>query len=115
MINDGGQTRVFHWSGGWVEQGDHFLAGIQSDAMIRYGHGRDGQRLAFPEHDGSPPRPACPGDATLDGLVDIADLPAVVGAWGQGPATEDLDWNGTVDIGDILEGMDGFGACDGGA
>ena len=72
---------------------------------------RDGRIHRDDEHDGTPPRPICPGDVTLDGTVDITDLLAVVDLWGQLGGTADLDWNGVVDIGDLLEVIAGFGDC----
>ena len=42
---------------------------------------------------------------TGDGIVNIEDLLAVIGAWGacNPDCVEDIDGNGTVDITDLLE------------
>ena len=48
-----------------------------------------------------------PGDANIDGTVNVDDLLAVVGAWGACPAAPafcpiDMDGDGSVDIDDLL-------------
>jgi hypothetical protein len=49
------------------------------------------------------PAPANPADVNGDGAVDVADLIAVILAWGQtGELAEDVDGSGTVDVGDLV-------------
>ena len=112
VVNDGGWTRVFKNDGVWSDNLGHYLAGHQADGAIRYPRNRDGG-LGEDEHDGTPPRPQCLGDATLDEIVDIADLLVVLEAWNQTGGVADLDWNGVVDIADVLEVVAGFGGCEG--
>jgi hypothetical protein len=57
--------------------------------------------------DGSLGVTAVPGDVTGDGIVDVADLIAVILAWGPCPAPpdpcpEDLDESGSVDVTDLI-------------
>ena len=45
---------------------------------------------------------SCPGDVNGDGLVDGADLAAVLGSWGlSGASTADCDQDGFVDGSDL--------------
>ncbi len=67
--------------------------------------------LAGDEHNGTLRRPFCSGDAALDRAVDNADLLAAVDVWGQSGCSEDLDWCGHVDSGDVLEVGGGYGDC----
>jgi hypothetical protein len=55
--------------------------------------------------------PRAPGDANLDGHVDIDDLLAVVNAWGTvspGMLPVDFDLNGVVNIDDLLTVINGW-------
>ena len=55
--------------------------------------------------------PSCPGDATGDGAVDIADLLATLEAWGPcAGCGADLDGSGEVDVADLLEVLGHWGA-----
>lgn len=48
--------------------------------------------------------PRAPGDVTGDGVVDVADLLAVLSAWGACSGCEaDLDGDGSVGVSDLLE------------
>ncbi len=52
----------------------------------------------------------CTGDLDGNGLVDAADLAALLGSWGgSGPA--DFDNSGTVDAGDLATLLGAWGAC----
>lgn len=59
--------------------------------------------------------PPCPGDATNDGVVNFADITAVLGnfgtVYGAPPATGpgDADGNGTVSFGDVASVLANFG------
>ncbi|HVZ93497.1 MAG TPA: hypothetical protein VG797_03205 [Phycisphaerales bacterium] len=56
----------------------------------------------------------CPCDASGDGLVGLADIAAVLAAWGQAspPAasTADVDGDGTVGLGDVAKVIGRWGA-----
>ncbi|MBC8200671.1 MAG: hypothetical protein H8E86_01395 [Planctomycetes bacterium] len=54
---------------------------------------------------------SCTGDVSGDGTVDVNDLLAVVGAWGNTGGPEDVNQDGTVDVSDLLAVVDGWGAC----
>ncbi|MHC5024445.1 MAG: GC-type dockerin domain-anchored protein [Planctomycetota bacterium] len=55
---------------------------------------------------------ACPADvAGDDGVVDISDLLAMLGAWGSNDPQFDLDMSGTVDINDLLDLLSAWGPC----
>ncbi|HIN09221.1 MAG TPA: hypothetical protein EYM64_01435, partial [Phycisphaerales bacterium] len=45
---------------------------------------------------------ACEGDVDGDGAVDVVDLLAIIGAWGNPGGPEDLDEDGIVAVGDLL-------------
>jgi len=54
----------------------------------------------------------CPGDANGDGVVNFADIVAVISAWGPcGGCPEDFDHNGVVDFQDLLEVLKNWGSC----
>jgi hypothetical protein len=59
----------------------------------------------------------CPGDVTGNGVIDVDDLLAVIGAWGTpgcggaAPCCEDFDGNGSVDTSDLLMVINGWGTC----
>jgi hypothetical protein len=54
---------------------------------------------------------SCLGDTTADGLVDGADLNALLGDWGQAGSDSDLDGNGLVDGEDLLVILGAWGPC----
>ena len=53
----------------------------------------------------------CPADIDDSGVVDFADLLAVLAAWGNKGGPEDLDGNGVVDFGDLLIVLAAWGPC----
>jgi hypothetical protein len=59
--------------------------------------------------------PACPADivpAGGDGAVNVADLLAVIGAWGPcAGCPADIDGNGTVNVADLLAVINAWGPC----
>lgn len=59
------------------------------------------------------PAPACPADLNGDGIVDGADLGALLGAWGpcSGSCPADLDGNGQVDGADLGALLGDWGNC----
>lgn len=50
-------------------------------------------------------QPALSGDATCDGLIDVADLLVIISGWGscQAPCAADLNADSAVDVLDLLE------------
>ena len=56
---------------------------------------------------------SCPGDVTLNGVVDVDDLLAIINSWGppSGACQADIDNNGIVDVDDLLIVINGWGAC----
>jgi len=56
--------------------------------------------------------PGCPADVNGDGVVDVLDLLAVLGAWGEtGELPEDVTGDGVVDVLDLLEVLGAWGPC----
>jgi len=54
----------------------------------------------------------CHGDTTGDGVVDVADILQLIGAWGPcGNCDEDLNNDGNVDVADLLELLAAWGPC----
>ncbi len=59
------------------------------------------------------PSSSCLGDIDLSGTVDIADLLAIISAWGACPGCpEDIDDSGTVDVADLLTVIAAWGPCE---
>lgn len=58
----------------------------------------------------------CLGDVNGDQVVDVADMLAVLGSWGQcrpvGACPGDLNSDGMVDVSDLLMVLSTWGACD---
>jgi subtilisin family serine protease len=58
------------------------------------------------------PAPACPADLNGDGEVDVLDLLDLLDAWGANPGhPADLNGDGEVDVLDLLELLDAWGPC----
>jgi hypothetical protein len=56
---------------------------------------------------------ACPGDVTGNGVVDFADVLALLSVWGPcGGCPEDRDGNGVIDFADVLAVLSGWGPCE---
>ena len=53
---------------------------------------------------------ACPEDTNSDGVVNVSDVLAAIGNWGQGGAG-DVDGSGVVDVSDILAIVSAWGPC----
>jgi hypothetical protein len=53
----------------------------------------------------------CVGDINSDGTVDVSDLLAVIGAWGNTSGPEDVDEDGVVAVGDLLLLIGSWGSC----
>ena len=54
----------------------------------------------------------CTGDITLDGLVGVEDLLAIIATWGNTGGSEDIDGSGMVGTGDLLIILDDWGWCE---
>ncbi len=55
----------------------------------------------------------CPADVTVDGVVDVLDLLAVLAAWGPcAGCPGDITGDGTVDVLDLLEVLAAWGPCE---
>ncbi len=68
--------------------------------------------MNFADETGSITAPCTPADLNADGVVGIADLLALLGAWGTSPGCPpDLDGSGTVAVGDLLELLADWGPC----
>lgn len=63
---------------------------------------------------GCDPAPICPEDLTNDGVVDVSDLLALLGAWGpcNQPCPADINGDGTVDVSDLLLLFSAWGQCE---
>jgi hypothetical protein len=55
----------------------------------------------------------CVGDLDGNGVVNSADLTAILGAWGPcpGPCPADINGDGVVDPVDLTAVLSGFGEC----
>jgi hypothetical protein len=90
------QSGTIEWStsplapDGWPDQTPLLVFGSQSYAFFIVG---------------------CAEDLNGDGVVNVIDLLALLGAWGQAGVPEDLDGSGTVDVGDLLMLLAAWGAC----
>ena len=56
----------------------------------------------------------CDADVNGDGLVNVTDILAVVGAWGSSDPDADINGDGIVGVGDILMVIESWGVCEGG-
>lgn len=55
----------------------------------------------------------CPSDLNGDGVVDVADMLALLGAWGECPDCDaDFNGDGVVDVADLLNLLSDWGPCD---
>lgn len=55
---------------------------------------------------------ACEGDIGGDGEVNINDLLAVIGQWGESKSEADINTDGIVDVTDLLIVVGNWGTCD---
>jgi hypothetical protein len=55
--------------------------------------------------------PPCPADLDGNGVVNVSDLLALLGAWGQSGVPADLDGSGAVDVADLLMLLAAWGDC----
>ena len=54
---------------------------------------------------------SCTGDTNGDGTVNVTDILAVVGAWGESGGSSDVNGDGIVDVSDLLAVVNAWGAC----
>jgi hypothetical protein len=66
--------------------------------------------LLVPALSASAVRP-CPPDTDCSGAVNVTDLLAVIGAWGQTGGSADIDGSGGVDVTDLLSVIGAWGPC----
>ena len=103
-------------SGGWYDV-EHTLSG-DGEIQVRFACGDlgagsvieagvDGVSLSRSYCDDV----SCVGDVTGDGTVDVTDILAVVGAWGNTSGPEDVNQDGIVDVSDLLAVVGAWGAC----
>ncbi len=62
-------------------------------------------------YDVSSPPAYCAGDANCDGVVDAADLAALLAAWGDGTGVLDLDFDNAVGSADLAGLLAAWGPC----
>lgn len=55
--------------------------------------------------------PPCPSDIDGNGAVDVNDLLAVLGAWGDKGGDADVNDDGVVDVADLLQVLADWGPC----
>jgi len=107
---------VVESSGGWYDV-EHALSGSGA-VQVRFTCGDlnagsvveaavDGVSLSRSYCDES----SCTGDIDGDGTVDVTDILAVVGAWGNTSGPEDVNQDGIVDVSDVLVVVGAWGAC----
>ena len=60
-----------------------------------------------------PTESACPADVDRSGTVDVADMTAIIAAWGpcSGECAEDADGDGVVGYSDLLAVFAAWGGC----
>ena len=54
----------------------------------------------------------CPADVNQDGVVDVTDILALVGAWGSSGPLGDINDDGTVNVVDLIMMLKSWGACE---
>jgi hypothetical protein len=81
--------------------------GVSDTCDIAYGTSVDLDENGVPDEC----QGACPGDANGDGVSDINDILAVIGAFETTDAQTDVDGSGFVDIDDLLQVISFFGSC----
>jgi V8-like Glu-specific endopeptidase len=60
---------------------------------------------------GCEPDPTCDSDINGDGITDVSDILALVGAWGSSDADADVNGDGVVGVADLLMLIDAWGPC----
>ncbi len=56
-------------------------------------------------------QPPCPADTNGDGLVNVNDVLALIGAWGSSDASADVNGDGVVNVSDLLLLIEAWGPC----
>ena len=57
----------------------------------------------------------CDADVNGDGTVDVGDLLEIISAWGTNDAAADVNGDGMVNVSDLLIVIDAWGVCEGGS
>ncbi len=117
-VTFGNDGRLFHLDAG-NEILEFQLVGQDAFGMSLLGMGQDaaGELYALANLTGTPFEDTGvvlrisvkPGDLDANGMVDVVDLLALLGAWGQTGGAADLDMDGTVGVGDLLILLANFG------
>ena len=53
----------------------------------------------------------CSNDVTADGVIDVDDILAIIGAWGGCVCVEDINGDSTVAVDDLLAVLGSYGPC----
>ncbi|MEE2680898.1 MAG: hypothetical protein VX641_00840 [Planctomycetota bacterium] len=121
VISTGGKTRAFRQTDnlGWVPDGEHIFEGLPVRRRILMTRSRsnwDPRKLSEPPSQKPDPILSelrveldCPGDLTLDRVVDGNDLAIMLGAWGAERSIADIDRSGLVDGADLALLLGGWG------
>jgi hypothetical protein len=73
---------------------------------------RPGDPSALTPRAAHTPKLACFGDIEVDGMVNVNDFLAMLGAWGPNPGhPADLNYDGFVNISDFLLLLSVWGPC----
>ena len=83
-----------------------FVCGDLSDGSVIEA-GVDGVSLS----EGFCDESSCTGDVNGDNMVDVSDILAVVGAWGESGGPADVNEDGIVNVSDLLAIVEAWGAC----
>jgi len=103
-LNNDGVLELYRGSGGGTGI-DLAAVNLPAVSYVRISLPPDAQFIS-PEIDAvADVSPRQPGDVNLDGIIDVADLLLVIGAWGAavpGGPPADFDLNSVVDVQDLL-------------
>jgi hypothetical protein len=81
--------------------------GIPDDCDIASGESEDVNGNGVPDEC----EELCPEDIDGDGVVNVVDLLALLGAWGMCDCAEDIDGDGVVNVVDLLAVLAAWGPC----
>lgn len=92
---------------GYVAMEDCNDNGVNDTCDIANGTSADTNGDGIPDECES----TCPGDATGDGLANVNDILAVIGAYKTGPGPADVNNDGVVNVNDLLQVISWFDGC----
>ncbi|HAW96134.1 MAG: hypothetical protein CMJ33_07620 [Phycisphaerae bacterium] len=106
---------------GWAADPEHIFADLPVKRRLMLSHSRsnwDPRQMAGPPRQAPDPMLSelpvkldCPGDLTLDGMVDGGDLTILLAAWDTERSIADIDRNGLVDGADLAILLGRWGLC----